>query len=64
MLIPHTHTHTHTQYDYDAAEINELTFREGDVVLGIEFVSEDWWSGTLNGVTGVFPGNYVELVPL
>ena len=30
-------------YDYDAAEDNEITFREGDTITGIELVSDGWW---------------------
>jgi hypothetical protein len=48
-------------YDYDAAEDNEITFVTGDTITEIDFVSDDWWSGTVRGRTGLFPGNYVEL---
>lgn len=49
-------------YDYDAAEDNELSFKEGDLIVGIESVSEEWWSGfTLQTreegrEAGLFPG--------
>lgn len=43
-------------YDYEAAEEGELSFVEGDQITALDFVNESWWSGTLNGVTGVFPG--------
>ncbi|SCU77447.1 LAMI_0A01178g1_1 [Lachancea mirantina] len=51
------------EYDYDAAENNELTFAEGDKIINIEFVDEDWWLGELvkSGEKGLFPSNYVEL---
>ncbi|KAJ3410880.1 hypothetical protein HDV05_003135 [Chytridiales sp. JEL 0842] len=48
-------------YDYDAAEPNEISFRTGDKISHIEFVSDDWWQGRVNGVDGLFPGNYVEI---
>ncbi|KAK3843474.1 MAG: hypothetical protein J3R72DRAFT_440908 [Linnemannia gamsii] len=48
-------------YDYAAGEPNELSFNEGDVVTDIEFVTDDWWSGTSNGASGLFPSNYVEI---
>ncbi|GEQ66882.1 hypothetical protein JCM33374_g545 [Metschnikowia sp. JCM 33374] len=51
------------QYDYEKDEDNEVSFEEGDVIVDIEFVDEDWWSGknSRTGVTGVFPGSYVTL---
>jgi len=42
---------------YDAAEDNELSFREGDRIAEIEAVSEDWWSGRdQHDNVGLFPG--------
>ncbi|KXS10092.1 hypothetical protein M427DRAFT_63025 [Gonapodya prolifera JEL478] len=51
-------------FDYAAAEDNELTFVEGDQIVNIDKVSDDWWSGTnrKTGQTGLFPSNYVEIV--
>ncbi|KAI9204979.1 uncharacterized protein BJ171DRAFT_502534 [Polychytrium aggregatum] len=49
-------------YDYEAQEENELNFNAGDNILDIEFVSEDWWQGSVHGRVGLFPGNYVELL--
>jgi SH3 domain len=44
-------------YSYDAAEDNEITFREGDIIKEIEPASEDWWQGKdTHGRTGLFPG--------
>ena len=44
-------------YSYDAAEDNELSFREGDRITEIEAVSDDWWSGRdQHGNVGLFPG--------
>ncbi len=48
-------------YDYEAAEDNEINFVTGDTITEIDFVSDDWWSGTVRGRTGLFPGNYVQL---
>ncbi|KAG0075447.1 hypothetical protein BGZ90_009881 [Linnemannia elongata] len=49
-------------YDYAAGEPNELSFAEGDVITDIEAVTDDWWSGTSNGASGLFPSNYVEML--
>lgn len=51
------------EYDYEAAEDNELTFNEGDKIVNIQFVDDDWWLGELekSGEKGLFPSNYVSL---
>ncbi|KAF9576434.1 hypothetical protein EC968_008729 [Mortierella alpina] len=50
-------------YDYQAGEPNEISFAEGEAIVEIEFVTDDWWSGkTEAGAIGLFPANYVELI--
>lgn len=50
-------------YDYEAAEDNEISFREGDRITEIEAASDDWWQGKdASGDVGLFPANYVEVV--
>ncbi|KAG5372759.1 Actin-binding protein [Yarrowia sp. C11] len=48
-------------YDYDAAEDNELSFEADDIITDIEFIDDDWWTGSLNGKRNLFPSNFVEL---
>lgn len=51
------------QFDYEKAEDNELELKEGERVVNIEMVDEDWWMGeNERGEQGLFPSNYVELV--
>lgn len=51
------------QYDYEKAEDNELELKEGEYVINIDMVDEDWWMGqNMHGDSGLFPSNYVELV--
>lgn len=52
------------EYDYEKDEDNEIGFSEGDLIVDIEFVDEDWWSGKhlKTGEVGLFPANYVNLV--
>ena len=51
------------QYRYEKAEDNELELKEGEYVVNIEMVDDDWWMGqNARGETGLFPSNYVELV--
>ncbi|KAI3402714.2 ABP1 [Candida oxycetoniae] len=59
-----TKGHTATaEYDYVKDEDNEIGFEEGDIIIEIDFVDEDWWSGKLEktGEVGLFPANYVSL---
>ncbi|KAH7123713.1 hypothetical protein B0J11DRAFT_529697 [Dendryphion nanum] len=48
-------------YDYEAAEDNELSFPEDATITNVEFPDEDWWLGTYNGQSGLFPSNYVQI---
>jgi hypothetical protein len=50
-------------FDYEAAEDNEIGFPEGAKITNLEFPDEDWWFGTYDGKSGLFPANYVQLNP-
>ncbi|SCU77633.1 LANO_0A00870g1_1 [Lachancea nothofagi CBS 11611] len=52
------------EYDNEAEEHNELGFKEGDKIVNIVFVDDDWWLGELEntGEKGLFPSNYVQLL--
>ncbi|KAF7185063.1 Drebrin-like protein [Pseudocercospora fuligena] len=51
------------QYDYEKDEDNELALQEGERIINIEMVDDDWWMGeNSKGEKGLFPSNYVELV--
>lgn len=48
-------------FDYTAAEANELSFREGEVLVLVErFADSEWWQGRLGEREGLFPRNFVE----
>ncbi|KNC84703.1 hypothetical protein SARC_03078 [Sphaeroforma arctica JP610] len=49
-------------FDYDANDSDDLPFKEGDMIEVLEHVDADWLTGTLNGNTGMFPLNFVEIV--
>ena len=40
----------------------DLSFKTGDRIEIVKKTEsqEDWWTGRLDGVEGVFPGNYVQ----
>nr|ASF90219.1 hypothetical protein SPAR03152 [Bartheletia paradoxa] len=50
-------------YDFAAVADGDLDFKVGDRIMVVERSqsAEDWWTGKINGKTGVFPGNYVQL---
>ncbi|ODQ47321.1 hypothetical protein PICMEDRAFT_15290 [Pichia membranifaciens NRRL Y-2026] len=55
--------HAIAEYDYEKDEDNEIGFTEGEKIVNIEFVDEDWWQGTNSkGETGLFPASYVNLI--
>lgn len=51
-------------YDYQAADESEITFDPGDIITHIEQIDAGWWQGLgPRGMFGLFPANYVELLP-
>ncbi|XP_066455935.1 SH3 domain-containing kinase-binding protein 1 isoform X2 [Eleutherodactylus coqui] len=52
-------------FPYEALNEDELTIREGDIVLVVnkDCVDVGWWEGELNARRGVFPDNFVKLLP-
>lgn len=49
-------------FQYDPEEDNELGFVEGDIITVTKIDESGWWEGECNGRTGMFPGNFVELI--
>ncbi|XP_023224256.1 abl interactor 2 isoform X3 [Centruroides vittatus] len=47
-------------YDYAADKEDELSFSENSVIYVIKKNDDGWYEGVMDGVTGLFPGNYVE----
>ena len=50
-------------YDYEASRDDELSFKEGEIIYVLKKNSDGWYEGVMNGMTGLFPGNYVETAP-
>ncbi|CAH2006415.1 unnamed protein product [Acanthoscelides obtectus] len=46
-------------YPYTALNPDELTFNKDDIISVTARDEEAWWKGELNGVSGLFPSNYV-----
>nr|XP_022919406.1 CD2-associated protein-like [Onthophagus taurus] len=53
------------KYTYKAQNDDELTLKEGDLITLIskDGVDAGWWRGELNGRVGVFPDNFVVIIP-
>ncbi|KAF7214105.1 transcript variant X9 [Nothobranchius furzeri] len=49
-------------YDYAKDKNDELTFMEGAIIYVVKKNDDGWFEGVCNGVTGLFPGNYVESI--
>ena len=50
-------------YTYDAANKDELSFKEGQKIEFIEDLEDGWATGKLldNGIIGLYPTNFVEV---
>ncbi|XP_049450197.1 intersectin-2b isoform X2 [Epinephelus fuscoguttatus] len=48
-------------YDYTAANGDEMSFSKGQLINVLDKNDPDWWKGEVNGVTGLFPTNYVKM---
>jgi len=49
-------------YDYDAQNTGDLSFREGQMINILDQSDPaGWWQGEVDGVTGYFPMNFVEV---
>lgn len=53
------------KYPYKAQNSDELTLKVGDIVTILNQEGQDpgWWYGEVNGQTGVFPDNFVFVLP-
>lgn len=49
-------------YTYAAQDEDEVSFKEGDLIMMCEPIDEGWMYGTVknSGVRGMLPSNYVE----
>uniref|UniRef100_A0A8C8DI15 Osteoclast-stimulating factor 1 n=1 Tax=Oryzias sinensis TaxID=183150 RepID=A0A8C8DI15_9TELE len=52
--------HCKVLFDYQPLNEDELELKKGDVIEITEEVEEGWWSGSLNGKSGLFPSNFVK----
>ncbi|NXE18633.1 SH319 protein, partial [Ardeotis kori] len=48
-------------YDFHGENEDELSFKAGDTITELESVDEDWMSGEIQGKSGIFPKNFVQI---
>ncbi|KAH7367508.1 SH3 domain-containing protein [Plectosphaerella cucumerina] len=50
-------------FTFDADQPGDLGFKKGEVITVLKKTesANDWWTGQLNGKTGIFPANYVKM---
>jgi len=51
------------QFDYEAQGDQEISFKAGDLIKRLYEEDGTWWCGEINGKKGMFPKDFVELVP-
>ncbi|KAF9788556.1 DUF500-domain-containing protein [Thelephora terrestris] len=51
-------------FDFNAVEPGDLSFTKGEVITITQKTgtADTWWTGKVNGRSGTFPANFVELV--
>lgn len=51
-------------YTFKGENSGDLPFKKGDVIdiTKKSDTTDDWWTGRNNGMSGIFPANYVELI--
>ena len=47
-------------YEYEKDKGDELSFKPGSIIYVVKKNDDGWYEGVFEGVTGLFPGNYVD----
>ena len=47
-------------FDYEPTQVDELGFREGELIDVLGKNPDDWWYGCIGDRVGLFPSNYVQ----
>jgi len=50
-------------YNFVAQNNRELSFQKGDVIYVRRQIDKNWYEGEHNAMIGIFPVNYVEIIP-
>ncbi|XP_071341862.1 neutrophil cytosol factor 2 isoform X1 [Trachinotus anak] len=60
---PHDEIHLVALHSYESSNPEDLSFHQGETIILLSRVNQDWFEGQCNGNTGIFPASYVEEVP-
>uniref|UniRef100_A0A8C5LLF1 SH3 domain containing 19 n=1 Tax=Leptobrachium leishanense TaxID=445787 RepID=A0A8C5LLF1_9ANUR len=47
-------------FDFCGENVDELTFKAGDIISSVETIDNEWMSGELCGISGIFPKNFIQ----
>ncbi|EST08854.1 hypothetical protein PSEUBRA_001563 [Kalmanozyma brasiliensis GHG001] len=61
--VPAVASRVRALYDFAPTEPGELAFSRGEIIRVLDSVYEHWWRGEVRGEAGIFPVNYVEVLP-
>lgn len=61
--IPMESFQVQAAYDFRRQEPGELEFSHGDIITVTEWMDRNWWRGTCNNQSGIFPSNHVNVPP-
>lgn len=50
-------------YNFVAQNARELSFHKGDIIFVRRQIDKNWYEGEHNAMIGIFPVNYVEIIP-
>ncbi|XP_074650321.1 intersectin-1-like [Tubulanus polymorphus] len=54
--------HGKALFDYDSPHETDLSFKQGDYILLLRWIDDDWICGELDGREGMFPKNFIEVI--
>uniref|UniRef100_A0A915NCK7 SH3 domain-containing protein n=2 Tax=Meloidogyne incognita group TaxID=654580 RepID=A0A915NCK7_MELJA len=65
MAVPNWVPHQYIEkafvlYDYESRNADELRLYQGATVYVLKKNEDGWFEGVMDGITGLFPGNYVQ----
>ncbi|XP_071387707.1 neutrophil cytosol factor 2 [Centroberyx affinis] len=61
---PEKQIHLVALHSYESTNPEDLTFQQGDTIILLSKVNQNWLEGQCNGNTGIFPAAFVEEVPV